>query len=649
MPDTMEQIDANLKQLSALWQRERAAARQAFRAERDGRPLAERVARGTALANLHIVDTDASPGGRLWLWVAPDQGSALRLDETRISPGAPVRLWSGEGSDTQHETGIIARVQRERLAVAVDANYGEFLDHGPFALDLEAPEVTFDRGDQALRRFAKLGPQDPQRALAEVLLGDRSPRQKPETPLSPFDTGLNKSQLEAVALCLRSEDLALVHGPPGTGKTRTLCEVVRQLVAEGKRVLVTAGSHAAVDNLGERIAEAQVPLVRLGHPARVCPALEDRTLDALVDRSSARKLARRWVGEANELRRKVDRKRERGRLARGEAGALLATSRRLMRDAREALNQERKSLLARCPVVCCTVAGADASLLRDEAFDVVVVDEAAQTPDPLSLFALQQAPRAILGGDPRQLPPTVLDQEAARQGLATTLFERCLQHYGEHCVRLLTEQYRMHATIMNFPSQRMYEGALQAHATVATHLLEDLGLPPDPLRPGPYWLIDTSGKGWDEQRREDDASTSNPGHAGRVVAEVKRLLQRGLPATNLAVITPYQAQVALLRAELRMEMDAGLEVGTVDGFQGREKEAIIVDLVRSNPDGEIGFLNDIRRTHVAITRARRFLLVLADLSTLQRNPYYQELADAAEAGGCWLSAWSDDAPEYDSP
>lgn len=652
MSDPERQIHAALDQLTDLWQRERLASRSVFRAERDGRPLSERVARGTALARLTVVDTDASPGGRVLLWVAPEGvGSDVRLNETRIGVGAPVRLWAGEGEAVQHQTGVVARVLRDRLAVAVDADYADFLDSEHFALDLEAPEVTFDRGRQALTRFRAVNRADPLRPLAEVLWADAQPRLDPEPPLTPFDAGLNESQRLAVSLCLRARPLALVHGPPGTGKTRTLCEVVRQLVAQRKRVLVTAASHTAVDNLAERIADAGVALVRLGHPARVSPAVEARTLDALVDRSEARKLSRRWIAEANALRRKLDRRRARGRIDRREARELLSESRRLMRDARALLDAERKVVMARCQVVCCTAAGADAALLRDEGFDHVVVDEAGQAPDPLCLFALQHAETAILAGDPMQLPPTVIDPEAARAGLARTLFERMIaadpgRPERARCVRLLSEQYRMHETIMRFPSDSMYAGQLRAHESVAGHRLEGLGVAPDLLRDGPFFFIDSAGKGWDELRRPDDPSTSNPDQAERVIAEVERLLQRGLAATDLAVITPYQAQAALLRDGLRAHVDAGLEVGTVDGFQGREKEAIVVDLVRSNGDGEIGFLSDVRRTHVAITRARRFLLVVADSATLQRDDYYKRWVAAAEASGCWLSAWSDDAPPF---
>jgi len=208
---------------------------------------------------------------------------------------------------------------------------------------------------------------------------------------------------------------------------------------------------------------------------------------------------------------------------------------------------------------------------------------------------------------------------------------------------MLTVQHRMNEEIMAFPSASMYGGKLIAAPEVAHHRLEELpGVSPDPLRPEPWHFLDTSGKGWTEERGADDPSTANPAQAERTAAEAHRLLARGLPPANLAIITPYDAQARVLRELLREETHRGLEIGTVDGFQGREKEAVIVDLVRSNEDGAIGFLADTRRMNVALTRARRFLLVIGDGSTLGGNPWYAAFLDAAQRAGAWLSAWADD-------
>jgi superfamily I DNA and/or RNA helicase len=191
----------------------------------------------------------------------------------------------------------------------------------------------------------------------------------------------------------------------------------------------------------------------------------------------------------------------------------------------------------------------------------------------------------------------------------------------------------------------MYEGKLEAAPDVAHRALDELGVRPDPLRPGPLVFIDSAGRGWEEERTGEDPSTKNPGHAERVSAELRRLLRRGVLPEQVAVITPYEAQARLLRGLLTEERSEGLEIGTVDGFQGREKEAILVDLVRSNPDAQVGFLSDIRRMNVALTRAKRFLLVLGDSATLGNHPYYDAFLRVAESTGSWISAWADDPSE----
>ncbi len=217
------------------------------------------------------------------------------------------------------------------------------------------------------------------------------------------------------------------------------------------------------------------------------------------------------------------------------------------------------------------------------------------------------------------------------------MFERLVER-APQAVRMLTVQYRMSLELQAFASETRYGGKLLPDESVAHHRLEELGVRPDPERAASLVLVDTAGKGWDD-RKDDDGSSYNPGQAERTVAEVRRLLSRGLRASDLAVITPYAAQ----RARLAAMLPAGVEVGTVDGFQGREKEAVVVDLVRSNSEGEVGFVADRRRLNVAFTRARRFMLVVADTATLGQHPDFAAFLEVVERHGGWVSAWSDEA------
>jgi len=612
--------------------------------ERSGRMLAERVALGVALSNLRIVDERSAPGERVRVRVTvPD---AVDLDNLRIAPGDPVRLWAEHPDEPNAVRGVVERREEQSLWLMLDRAVDE-IDRD-YALDPEVPEVTFDRGDVAIQRAKTALATSDLARLRDVAAGIKAPRPSAPVTWTPLDDELDDRQRAAVDAALRSGDITLIHGPPGTGKTRTLVEVVRQRVARGERVLCAAPSNTAVDNLGLRLAGAGVRAVRLGHPARVAPALQALTLDAQVDADGATKLAREWHDRARTLRKTAAGRRG------AEAKALWQEARALDQDAaREIANSER-AIVGRAEVILATCVGCDHPLLGDTIFDCVIVDEATQAADPLLLIALSRARVAVLAGDPHQLGPVVVGGPAAEATLGTTVFERLTAEAGV----MLEQQHRMHEQIMTFPSRSKYDGRLRASAAVIGHQLDDLGITADPLRPRPLWLVDTAGKDWIEERTDFDPggslnnmpafqfdpSTFNSGNAERVAAEARRLLSRGLAPTEVAIIAAYSAQARRLRELLKAERAAGLEIGTVDGFQGREKEAVIVDLVRSNERGEIGFLANTRRMNVALTRAKRFLLVVADSATLGEHPYYAQFIryiDEIDAHG---SAWSDDAP-----
>jgi predicted DNA helicase len=246
----------------------------------------------------------------------------------------------------------------------------------------------------------------------------------------------------------------------------------------------------------------------------------------------------------------------------------------------------------------------------------------------------------VLAGDHCQLPATVVSPQAAEQGLAVSLMERLVQLYGDAITRKLTVQYRMHADIMGFSNAEFYDGELVAHETVAGHRLCDLpGVRSEPLTESPVQFIDTAGASYDEEAEEDTGSRRNVEEAGLAARKVRQLLDAGLAAAQVGVITPYRAQVRRLR-ELLAGID-GLEIDSVDAFQGREKEAIVVSLVRSNPEGDIGFLADVRRTNVAFTRARRKLLVIGDSATLSNHPFYGRMLAHFEATGAYSSVWEE--------
>jgi predicted DNA helicase len=318
---------------------------------------------------------------------------------------------------------------------------------------------------------------------------------------------------------------------------------------------------------------------------------------------------------------------------RQEARALLADARKL-----ETLAVER--ILDAAPIVCATLTGLDSEVLGPRRFDLAVLDEACQSTEPACWIPLLRTERVVLAGDHCQLPPTVVSADAARQGLGVGLMERLVDRFGPDATRRLNVQYRMHEAIAGFSAAEFYENDLHADPAVASHRLCDLpGVRAEPLTESAVQFIDTAGASYDEELEPEGESRRNPQEAALAARKVGALLDAGVPAKGVAVVTPYSAQVRLLRELLPVP---GLEIDSVDGFQGREKEAVVLSLVRSNAEGEVGFLADVRRTNVALTRARRKLVVIGDSATLSNHPFYQRLFGYFERIGAYSSAWEED-------
>ena len=462
--------------------------------------------------------------------------------------------------------------------------------------------------------------------------------QSPPPPLGEGagGSGLNDSQHDAIALALSARDVAIIHGPPGTGKTTALVELIRQAVARGERVLACAPSNLAVDNILDRLLAAGETAIRLGHPARVSEALREHTLDVLAESHADARQARKFYKDAHALFRKAG-KWSRAKPQPGEKAAMRREGRALIEDARKLEDRAVEKLLDGSPILCATLTGLNPDILGRRTFDLVVIDEAAQTVEPACWIAVGRAKRVVLAGDHCQLPPTILSVEASRRGFGVSLMERLVERYGPAVTRRLRVQYRMHDAIAGFSAAEFYESDLVADASVAGHRLCDLpGVAASPLTEAPVRFIDTAGAGHDEEVVHD--SRRNRGEAELVVKKVRELLDAGVSAEQIAVITPYAAQVRLLRESLAVP---GLEIDSVDGFQGREKEAVVVSLVRSNTEGEVGFLADVRRTNVALTRARRGLIVIGDSATLANHPFYQRLLTYFETVGGYGSVWEE--------
>jgi len=623
------EFDVHCEQMRSLLAAERDEERARLADARSRLTLQEREARGLAIADVEAVEEGSLAGRALVAY----ERRGREIDGARIGVGALVTVRLRKEPRDDEPTGVVARRTRGRISVAFDEPPPDWAVDGRVVLELEPSPVTWERLGGGLTRMA--GEEGKRwRPLLTGAAPRFSDRPRGGAPPAVLDhrprPALNEEQQAALSLADRAEDLALVHGPPGTGKTTVLVEVIRRAVARGERVLACAPSNLAVDNLLERLIAAGLDGVRVGHPARVLESLLGHTLEARTAAHERSRIAAGLVAEALALRRSASRRKQRrgpgrfseARVAEREARALLAEARSL--EARA-----QAEVLDRATVVLATLTGLEGRAMAGRRFDLAVIDEATQAVEPAAWLALLRAGRAVLAGDHLQLPPTVLSAAAQAGGLGVSLFERLVALHGEAIKVTLTEQHRMNEAIMRFPSEALYGGALRAHPSVAHHRLDD----------APLEVIDTSGRGFEEATPPGSDSRENEGEALLVAAEVERVLALGVAPGDVAVIAPYDGQVQRLRALLHARVEQGLEVDTVDGFQGREKEAVVVSLTRANESGEVGFLADVRRMNVAMTRARKKLVVVGDGATVARHPFYERFLRHAQATGAWRSAW----------
>jgi len=576
-------------------------------------------------------------------------------------PGSTKRMTSESMARANHDGGLVYL----RVKLANDVTYKRYAlnIHGQDRLTYSCPS----RMNHTMSRLLKT-PETSYTPLQSVLFG-LSPPGNPDAGVAKeiqfLDPTLNPSQQEAIRFALSASDLALIHGPPGTGKTYTLIELILQFLQRGLRVLVCGPSNISVDNIVERLALTSpgTPIVRLGHPARLLPSVLNHSLDMLTRTSEAAAIV-------SDVRKEMDEKQASIRKTRNgrERRAIYADLKELRKEFREREGKCVDGLVRGSKVVLSTLHGAGGYQVRNQEFDVVVIDEASQALEaqcwiPI-VFGGSNVRKLVLAGDHLQLPPTVksaghtekeedrkmamrdLEEQLGKLAikaeevkaatswtLETTMFDRLLATHGEGIKRLLNTQYRMHEKIMRFPSDELYDGKLCAAEAVKARLLKDLPYEvrdTDDTRE-PVVFYDTQGGDFPEKTAEDEStgrpgkksvllgdSKSNEMEAAVVKMHVKNLIAAGVRDEDMAVITPYNAQLAVLSSTLK-ETYPGIELGSVDGFQGREKEAVIVSLVRSNPDRDVGFLGEKRRLNVAMTRPKRHLCVVGDSETVSRG------------------------------
>ncbi len=591
---------------------------------------------GISLTNLVIRDESGGMGGRILLTFGK-RNQNLSLPWTRLGSGSPVIL-SEEGNRDgviSGWRGVVTRLTRDSIQAAF-SDWPETESERPvFRLDRSTDEISRQRQRKGLEK-AKNAATNRLGELRDILLCIRPPVFHPTSEISIFNKGLNKSQTDAVKFALSASDAAIIHGPPGTGKTTTLVELIRQILKRGERVLALAPSNIAVDNLLEKLIKSGEAPIRLGHPARVLPELRDHTLDQLVENHPEMKVVQRLFRESRALRAKASRY-TRAKPEPGERKALRDEAKQMIAEARKLEDLITERLLNSTRIVCATLTGLDQDVLREQQFDWCIVDEASQATEAAAWVPLQISSKLVLAGDPFQLPPTIISPEAEARGFGVSLMERLMKNYGNEISSLLSVQYRMHSEIMEFSSREFYGNFLTASQENAAHLLSGLDhVIPGELTNCPIHFIDTAGANFEESEELEGESRLNIKEAQLSQKYVQILLDSGVHPAGIGVITPYSAQVRYLRDLIK---NSDIEIDSVDGFQGREKEAIIFSMVRSNHESKIGFLGDTRRMNVAMTRARRKLIVIGDSATITVNPFYDRMVTYFESITSYHSVW----------
>lgn len=589
--------------------------------------LIERRIEGVCWYPVKLERTNYDAGERLLVRVSRNQE---HKDSHLFQSGKLVSLFSNANNAETEDfvTGVVNKVTENEMLITINSDdFPEWINRGKLGVQLLFDENSYNEMDRALNYLLNT---DNEQIIntAHILLGDAEANFSNEFYID--HPKLNQSQNKAVNLILSAKNLAIVHGPPGTGKTTTLVHSIEYTLKNEKQVLVCAPSNTAVDLLVEKLSERGLNVVRIGHPARVDEAVLKTTLDAKITHHENYKDVRMLRKKTEELYKMAGKyKRNFNEAERIQRREFYAEARKLKEETKYLTNYITDNILADAQVIASTMVGAGNFAIRGMKFRTVFLDEAAQSLEPAAWIPILKAERVIMAGDHNQLPPTIKSYKAAKNGLEITLFEKAIKRNSADV--MLQMQYRMNKQIMSFSSNYFYKNMLIANENVADWKIFENDTPVE--------FIDTAGTGFEEKIDEETKSTFNPEevnllfkHFEAYISEIKQNTDLST-IQDIGIISPYRAQVKRLQQyfdeyfDLNEDLKAKISINTVDSFQGQEKDIIYISLVRSNEKGEIGFLADIRRMNVAMTRARKKLVVIGDSATISRNDFYNKFVD----------------------
>jgi ATP-dependent RNA/DNA helicase IGHMBP2 len=598
-------------------------------------PLSKKKEKGLCWYPFRINKSGYTYGERAFV---VGERTANTNESHRFRSGMPVNVfYNREDKPPLEEAGVIKFIDRNKMKIVLRSkDVPDWIDKSNIGIDLLFDERTYLEMEKILKKVLKARG-DRLAEIRDIFLGKGQPRFRNlvhhiEVP------HLNPSQNAAVNNILAAHDISILHGPPGTGKTTTIVQAVKLLSKQENLILVTAPSNAAVDLLTEKLSDEGLNVVRIGNISRVDESLIKHTLDGrLAEHPEAKNIKKIRIQAADARRKARKFKRTFDFSARQERKELYKEAGELSDWARQVEERILDQIISSANVVTCTLINSIHSLLDGYKFETVIIDEAAQALEPATWIPISRASKVVLAGDPFQLPPTVKSQAAAKRGLGVTLIEKGIQKFPQ--VNLLNIQYRMNHLIMGFSNDQFYDGKLLADVSVEHW---DLGIEGE----NPLEFIDTAGSGFEEKVNSESGSKCNPDEFQILQEHLYQLMthfdEENLP--SIGIISPYREQVKTMeeisREDPKLEsLQNVITINTIDAFQGQERDIIYISLVRSNEKQQIGFLSDARRMNVAMTRAKKKLIIIGDSATIGSHSFYSDFIEYVEAYGAYRTAW----------
>ncbi len=624
---TPEQITESLQLQLSLLMKEKAEDYRLYEERMMNTSIKEREKNGVTWYPVRLINDFISTGERITLEVTkhknPEQKHSFQV-------GGVVGIFAGSEEKGKTLGGVVSYLKEGTMRIVLNQSFlPDWIKEEKIGVNLLFDDGTYREMNRAIGTVMA-AKNDRLSELRDIFYGAKSAH---FTDSFAYELPeLNKMQNEAFASVIHAQDVAFVHGPPGTGKTTTLTKCIKEIAKNEKQVLVCAPSNAAVDLLVEKLVGEGLNVLRIGHPARLTPEVVENSLDVRISKHPDFERLKDMRKQSEEYRAMAGKyKRKFGALERKQKELLYKEAKALKSESRFLENYISENLVDNAEVIACTLTGASHSLLSDRLFKTVFIDESSQAMEAAAWIPILRARRVIMSGDHHQLPPTIKSREAAHAGLEQTLFAKGQENQPLGVVMLQT-QYRMHPVIMGFSSEQFYDGKLKADESIDHR----------PIRfEEPVTFVDTAGAGYDEKVKTETLSTYNEEEASLLI----RLLEKEfLEEMSVGIIAPYKAQVEVLtrlvnQSDTLAPFRSEIDINSVDAFQGQERDIIYISLVRSNDRGEIGFLKEYRRLNVAMTRAKQRLVLVGDSATLGSDSFFNKMLDYVQAKGKYASVY----------